>query len=240
MNHLTIERIRELAAMPGEVGYVAAQLLAARKEREEYREVVARQIEDKRRLLAERNEARAVCSLVAGNLAAWADKREEAPESAQEHLDEAMHALVRFRPDGGYGEAASKLRLEMWHGEVYAERDAARAELAEARRQRDSAEADARWLRSVLADHGLPTVLAIAAEQPKPAESRPWWEVFGRERWQARAMHDWPRAGRERHIQAMADEAHKRGLAPNEIGRAVQEAAAELLAEQPKPAGGAS
>lgn len=31
MNHLAIERIRELAAMPGEVGYVAAELLAARE-----------------------------------------------------------------------------------------------------------------------------------------------------------------------------------------------------------------
>lgn len=124
-----IERVRT-SITHHSVG-VAHLLMAydeACKEREEYRAVVARQIEDKRRLLAERNEARAVCSLVAGNLAAWADKREEAPESAQEHLDEAMHALVRFRPDGGYGEAASKLRLEMWHGEVYAERDAARAE----------------------------------------------------------------------------------------------------------------
>jgi hypothetical protein len=94
-------------------------------EREQYRAVVARQKEDKRRLLAERKEARAVLALVAGNLAAWAEKREEAPESAGEHMDEAMHALVRFRPDGGYSEAASKLRLEMWRGEVYAERDAA-------------------------------------------------------------------------------------------------------------------
>jgi hypothetical protein len=94
-------------------------------EREQYRAVVARQKEDKRRLLAERKKARAVLALVAGNLAAWAEKREEAPESAGEHMDEAMHALVRFRPDGGYSEAASKLRLEMWRGEVYAERDAA-------------------------------------------------------------------------------------------------------------------
>lgn len=100
-------------------------------EREQYRAVVARQVDDKRRLFAERNEARAVLELVAGNLAAWADKREEAPESAQEHMDEAMHALVRFRPEGGYSEAASKLRLEMWLGEIYTERDKLRTALVD-------------------------------------------------------------------------------------------------------------
>lgn len=104
---------------------LSAAIAEVYAEREQYRAVVARQIEDKRRLLAERKEARAVLALVAGNLAAWAEKREEAPESAGDHMDEAMHALVRFRPDGDYSEAASKLRLEMWRGEVYAERDAA-------------------------------------------------------------------------------------------------------------------
>lgn len=83
--------------------------------------------------LAERDKLHAVLALVAGNLAAWVGKRVDAPESAQEHMDEAMHALVRFRPEGGYGEAASKLRLEMWHGEVYAERDEARKEREEYR-----------------------------------------------------------------------------------------------------------
>lgn len=84
---------------------------------------------------AERDGLRSVCELVAGNLAAWADKREEAPQSAAEHMDEAMHALVRFRRDGGYSEAASRLRLEMWHGDIYAERDAAVAKCAELERE---------------------------------------------------------------------------------------------------------
>ena len=117
--------------------------MASELERDRYRDaLVARHGGEPLALLseldaarAERDGLRSVCELVAGNLAAWADKREEAPQSAAEHMDEAMHALVRFRRDGGYSEAAARLRLEMWHGDIYAERDAAVAKCAELERE---------------------------------------------------------------------------------------------------------
>ena len=101
--------------------------------------------------------------------------------------------------------------------------------------------------RAVVESGSLPAHLE-RAEQPKPAapsfEPRPWWVVFGLERSAASRMHGEARsigpALVERSLQHLVDDADKRGVHPGEIRRALDEARAELLDEQPKPAGGAS
>lgn len=55
----------------------------------------------------------AVLGVVAGSLVAWHEKREDAPMSAEAHLDEALEAVASFKPaEGTYSNAAAALRLK--------------------------------------------------------------------------------------------------------------------------------
>lgn len=97
------QRLREIASNDkrvrdggAEKRAIAAELLATRKEREEYRAVVARQIEDKRRLLVERNEARAGLRVLGTQLDAARADAESARRDGQEiaaGLHEKLHEL---------------------------------------------------------------------------------------------------------------------------------------------------
>lgn len=57
-------------------------------------------------------DLRALLELVAGNLRAAWEKRDDAPQSANSHLQEASFALVKFAPKGGeFSQNAKALRL---------------------------------------------------------------------------------------------------------------------------------
>lgn len=63
----------------------------------------------------ELEQVRAVLELVAGNLHAAILKREDAPHSADRHIDEASNAICSYRPmDGNYSPQAAKLRNHIW------------------------------------------------------------------------------------------------------------------------------
>lgn len=63
----------------------------------------------------ELEQVRATLELVAGNLHAAILKRNDAPHSAEAHIDEASNAICSYRPlNGNYGPQAAKLRNHLW------------------------------------------------------------------------------------------------------------------------------
>lgn len=53
--------------------------------------------------------------LVAGSISAYIDKRDNAPASADSHMQEVEYILQKYLPgDNGYSEGAKLLRREVW------------------------------------------------------------------------------------------------------------------------------
>lgn len=97
-------------------------------------------------------------------------------------------------------------------------------------------EASKEWARALAPlIQGVRMIAQQPAERPEACEPRPWWVVFDLDRSVAANWHHLPRDRRERRINDAADEAATRGIHPTEIARALDEARAELLPEQPKP-----
>lgn len=233
------------ALAPESVAHLMAAYDEACKEREEYRAVIARQIEDKQRLRSERDEARQhhenALAIAAHNIERV--KQLDAGNKAQfETLDalRGLHELLLAAVMDGTSEFREwqKCEADAIEGqEEEVERDHNRmlAALKELRRRTQHIQSGT---RAVVEAGSLPAHLE-RAEQPKPAdvafsiEPRPWWVVFGLERHAASRMHvEAQSIGPvlvERSLRHLADDAHKRGVHPAEVARALDEARTELL-----------